>query len=255
MELDSTTFVLEIINFLVLVWLLNRFLYRPVQAAIAARSKREEALAGELAQQRAALQNQASELARQQAELTMQRAKSEAALAQEMAAMKQQRMQALQADLQAEREKARARLEQERDHLLAQSEQEMHLRMARFGALYLKRLATPAVEQAIIGLFLSDMQQQSEAVRQALRAGWLATSGDAPTIDISTAYPPGTALRDRVQAQIETLLGQAAHIQWREDATLLSGICAHLPGHQLEASLRQGVDAFARMPLSKMSAP
>ena len=37
MELDWTTFALEIINFLVLVWMLKRFLYRPVLATLAER--------------------------------------------------------------------------------------------------------------------------------------------------------------------------------------------------------------------------
>ena len=37
MEFDWTTFALEIINFLVLVWILQRFLYKPVTSAIAER--------------------------------------------------------------------------------------------------------------------------------------------------------------------------------------------------------------------------
>ena len=37
MQIDWTTLVLEIINFLVLVWILKRFLYKPVMEAIAAR--------------------------------------------------------------------------------------------------------------------------------------------------------------------------------------------------------------------------
>ena len=37
MELNWSTFVLEIINFLVLVWILKRFLYKPVLAGIARR--------------------------------------------------------------------------------------------------------------------------------------------------------------------------------------------------------------------------
>ena len=37
MELDWTTFILEIINFLVLVWILHRFLYQPVMNVIAQR--------------------------------------------------------------------------------------------------------------------------------------------------------------------------------------------------------------------------
>ena len=34
MQIDATTFVLQLVNFVVLVWILHRFLYRPVLAAI-----------------------------------------------------------------------------------------------------------------------------------------------------------------------------------------------------------------------------
>ena len=39
MELSGSTFVLEIINFLILVWILKRFLYKPVLGVIAKRRK------------------------------------------------------------------------------------------------------------------------------------------------------------------------------------------------------------------------
>ena len=37
MELDWSTFALEIINFLALLWILKRFLYRPILAVVAER--------------------------------------------------------------------------------------------------------------------------------------------------------------------------------------------------------------------------
>lgn len=37
MELNWTTFTLEIINFLALLWILKRFLYQPVRATLAQR--------------------------------------------------------------------------------------------------------------------------------------------------------------------------------------------------------------------------
>ena len=45
MELNWSTFLLEIINFLVLVWILKRFLYRPVLAVL---EKRREEIAQSL---------------------------------------------------------------------------------------------------------------------------------------------------------------------------------------------------------------
>ncbi|MGA8050640.1 MAG: F0F1 ATP synthase subunit B, partial [Burkholderiales bacterium] len=34
MQIDTTSFILQLVNFAVLVWILHRFLYRPVLAAI-----------------------------------------------------------------------------------------------------------------------------------------------------------------------------------------------------------------------------
>ncbi len=248
MELDGTTFVLEIINFLVLMWLLHRFLYRPIQAALQARAEKDAAQVQALADERAAVQVRAQELQQQMADLTAQRVKAEAALSADLAALRQQGLQALEAELQAEREKARARAEQERARLCDQGEQAVRQRTAAFVSTYLQRLATPALESAIVELFLRDLAAQSEQVRQVLRDGWSDTTREAPVIDVSTAYPPPDALRQRLAAHLSELMGQNAHLAWREDPALLSGICVHLPGHQLEASLRQGVDAFAQLP-------
>ena len=38
MQIDATTFALEIINFLILLWILRRFFFAPVRAAIAWRT-------------------------------------------------------------------------------------------------------------------------------------------------------------------------------------------------------------------------
>ena len=42
MEFDWTTVILEMLNFLVLIWLLKRFFYRPVQAVIEKRRAASE---------------------------------------------------------------------------------------------------------------------------------------------------------------------------------------------------------------------
>ena len=80
MQIDWTTLVLEIINFLVLVWILKRFLYRPVMEAIAARQQRVE---GKLAEARA-IEDGARELQQQYqrrlADWDMEKAKVRAAL-------------------------------------------------------------------------------------------------------------------------------------------------------------------------------
>src|SRR5574343_2081822 len=61
MQFDWTTFVLEMLNFLVLVWILQRFLYKPVLSMLDARQQRIKDESARAAQ----LQNEAEALRKQ----------------------------------------------------------------------------------------------------------------------------------------------------------------------------------------------
>jgi len=245
MELDATTFVLEIINFLVLLWLLNRLLYRPVRAAIDRRAQAQASRQQALDERQAGIDAEAASLTQGKAELEARRRAADAELADEIAALRQKRLAELAHELDAEREKAKARLAQQQQFLAAQQEGELRERAGRFVADYLARLASPAVEAAVVELFLGDLDRQSGPARTALRDGWSVRGEAPPSVEVSTAFPQPAAVCSRVDAQIEALMGATVRTRWQIDPQLLAGICVHLPGHLLEASLRRGVDAFA----------
>lgn len=249
MEIDLTTFALEIVNFLVLLWLLWRFLYRPVQRALEARAQAAAELLRRQDDRNAGLDARAAELERQQAELATQRGTAERGLQDEIGAQRQKRLTELNRELEAERKRAMAKLDQELQSARQQTDMQLRSRAAGFVSLYLQRLADPATEAAVIEMFLADLERQPEAARAALRDGWSEHHDDVPRVDIATAYAPTDAQRARVEQAVTALMGQAAttppRIDWRIDGTLLAGICVHLPGHQIEASLRRGIDAFA----------
>jgi len=245
MELDATTFALEIVNFLVLLWLLNRFLYRPVRAALDSRARAAAEQVRAIEKQRTDLETQSAQLERERTELGLRRDAAEHDLADEIGASRQRRLTELTRELQAEREKAHARMEQELAGARQQTESQLRRQAAAFVAQYLGRLASPATETAVIELFLADLAQQADRARAQLRAGWAERAAGAPPIDVSTAFAPAAALRERVESAIIALMGQVARTEWRLEPELLAGICVRLPGHQLEASLRRGIDAFA----------
>jgi F-type H+-transporting ATPase subunit b len=245
MELDATTFVLEVVNFLVLLWLLNRFLYRPVRAALDSRAQAAARDAQAIAQQREALDARSTELDRRAQDLAAQRGAAERTLAAQMAAERDRALAALAREIEDERDKARARLAQDLQAARRQGEHQQRERAAAFVTDYLRRLASPAVEAAVMELFLAELAAQPAQVRAALVEGWADRHESFPAIDVCTAYAPTDSLRERVDAQVGALVGEMARTAWHVDPTLIAGICVHLPGHQLEASLRRSVDAFA----------
>jgi F-type H+-transporting ATPase subunit b len=240
MQFDATTFILEIVNFLALLWLLTRFLYRPVQDALDARTQARVREDSEFTTRHNDLDRQAQQLAAARSVLQAQRESAERELAQEIAAKRHQDLAALAREIEAEATKARARLVQEQASAAAREHDVLLRQAASFVARYLTRLASPALEAAIIELFLADLLSQASQAQLALREH--GASG-APTIDITTAFEVAPQLRQRVEGALATMTGGAAFC-WRSDPALLAGLRVQITGYRLEASLQRGVDAF-----------
>lgn len=250
MELDATTFTLEVINFLVLLWLMNRFFFRPMRAAMLKQSDAEQQQAQALTQGRAELQAGQDALREQQAQMAQAREQARAQLHEEITALRASQMDELNAELAAERAKSQARLEQERQRMCDQSEQTLRSRAGGILANYLQRLASPALEASVVELFLSDLAERRAEVTQALAQDGALTSGSDLAVHIATAYPPGAEQMQRVEAALRGVLPRSASMQWSIDPALISGISVHLCGHLMEASLQRGLDALDPEPIS-----
>lgn len=240
MGFDATTFVLEIVNFLVLLWLLTRFLFRPVQAFIARRQQEAESARQALADQGRQLQEERAGLARQRAEQELARDAALRQLADDIAAERTRRMVALEQALADERARAAARMAAQQQQAQRQLDAQAATRADAFLRGYLARLAGPELEQAIIGLFLHDLAALDDAARHRL----LASPPDGP-IEIATAYLPGDTLRQRVEASLAALFGKPVGARWSLDPAVVAGLIVKLDGHVIGATLAHALDAFA----------
>ena len=73
MRFDWSTLLLQTINVLVLIWLLRRFLFRPVLDIIVARKEAAEKLLADAAAERERAQSEAEKIARGEAQLAADR--------------------------------------------------------------------------------------------------------------------------------------------------------------------------------------
>ncbi|BAK77283.1 F0F1 ATP synthase subunit B [Pseudogulbenkiania sp. NH8B] len=238
MGLDATTFILEIVNFLVLLWLLTRFLYRPLQAAIAARQQQNEQAYQALQTGRAELEAQQTQLAARHAELESQRDSARSQLANEIDAERAKRLTELSAELASERAKAEVRLAAWQARQAQQQDEEAAQRAEAFLRGYLTRLAGPELEHAIVGLFLADLAALPEESRRPLQASALTT------VELASAYEMTAAQRAQVENALTTLLTFTPQFDWQRDPALIAGLAVRLDGHLLEASLAKSLDGL-----------
>lgn len=242
MDIDGTTFVLEVINFLALVWILKRFLYRPVLDVLARRRAEVERT---LAEGRAGMRQ--AETMRQQyetrlAEWDKEKAALRATQEQKLAAERERRLQVLQQELAAER----ARLEAQASHGQAERQRALEDQAAaqagRFVARLLERLADPALEARLVDLLLDDLAQMSPESLAGLRTA--AREANAQLRVVST-YPLSEMQRRRLAEALSAQLEQPLPLVFAEDASLVAGLRLAIGPWQLRANLADELAFFA----------
>lgn len=241
MELDVTTFLLEIVNVLVLIWLLKRFFYRPVMTVIA---DRQAAIAKTVAEA-SRLQADAGALKEQYDRRLdgweQERERARAELQEEMTAERQRRLASLQADLDRERQQASVRENQRIKDVARQAETLALLQGAQFTTALLSRVAGPELEHKLIDAMLEDWsklpQHQVDAVRSALP--------EKARGKLTTAYLLEPDSRAALVKKVEDRLGQAFEWDFIEDRTLLAGLRVSLGGWVLRGNLQDELKFFA----------
>ncbi|HLZ35885.1 MAG TPA: F0F1 ATP synthase subunit delta [Nitrospira sp.] len=241
MELDWTTFALEIVNFLVLVWLLKRLLYKPVLNAIAVRKADIQRTLSEAETMRQEAQALREQYEHRQAGWIEEKETARSQMLEEVNAERVRLLAALRSSLEQEREKAKALEERRLSELTRQVEDAAIAQGGRFAARLLSRFASAELEARLVELVVGDLRRLSEERRQIIRTA--CAKGNAPVI-VSSAYVLGQPQRESVTEAVQSLLDRSVSFEWQEDAHLLAGIRLSLGPWMLGANLQDELKFF-----------
>jgi len=240
-QLNGSTFVLEIINFLILVWILQHFLYKPVLNLVARRRAAVEKTVADAH----ALQQDADALKRQYearaAQWAAEHEAARAALADEIAAERARQLGHVRAELEQERQRADALEQRRMEALRRRLEQAAVETGAQFAARLLRAAAAPELEQRLITLLLEGLPTLPAEQRDGLRAAAAA----AHDVAVVTAYPLDDGTRRSMERAFETALGAAAAFRYAEDRALGAGARVTIGPWVLRANLEDDLAAFA----------
>lgn len=242
MHIDGTTFVFEAINFLALVWILKRFLYRPVLDVLARRRAEVERT---LAAGRAGMEQ--AEAKRQQFEARLadwdqEKAALRANLEQELAAERERKLQVLQQELAAERARREAQALHRQAELQRALEDQAAAQAGRFVARLLQRLADPALEARLVDLLLDDLAQLPAESLAGLRTAAREANAQGQVV---SAYPLGETQRQRLAQALSVLLERPLPLAFAQDAGLVAGLRLAIGPWQLRANLADELAFFA----------
>ena len=242
MEFSWTTFFFEIINFLVLIWILQRFLYKPVMKVIAQRKASIESRLEEAK----AIQTAAQELKRQyedrMADWEEEKDQARTRLLDDFAAERARLMAELRESLDQEREKNRVLEQKHAVELRKKMEQEACASASRFAALLLSRIANAQLEDRIRELMIEDIAYLPQDKIQSLRQA----CGDTDTpLKVTSAYPVDEDARAAITRALASLIAKPVVCNFVRNPDLLAGFHISVGFWALDCNLKDGLNFFA----------
>jgi len=243
-ELSWSTFVLEIINFLVLVWILKRFLYKPVLEVIARRRDGIEKIRVDAA----ALQTNAEKLQKQYesrlADWNAERQQARDALAHELEAERARKQSEMQVALQQEAEKARVAQQRRQADTVREIEEAALNQAATFAARLLEKGAGPETQSRLVGLLIDELIALPDERAATIRNGFNAAPGN---IEVVSAFELADDVRDRLTQALQKLCDSKIPLHFAVNGELLAGVRITVGAWVLAANIRDELTGFAEL--------
>ncbi|MEI7796148.1 MAG: F0F1 ATP synthase subunit B [Methylococcaceae bacterium] len=242
MEFDFSTFILEMLNFLVLVWILQRLFYKPLLATIAQRKLHiEDTLAkAQSVQQEAEAQRELYENRQKLWEQEKQIAL--VVLHQDLDVERRAQFDLLQKELEQERQRNQANLSRQQ-HEFEQHAQQLALKnAARFAHILVQHTASAELETKLVQFLV----EQLKTLPDTLNASFQRLQ-NPPVVNISSAFPLDAIYRQQLADCFSTLIVLPLTFHYAEEAMLLAGLRIELGSWVLQANLQHELSGFAEL--------
>jgi F-type H+-transporting ATPase subunit b len=243
-ELSWTTFLLEAINFLVLLWLLKRLLYAPVKRVIAERRAAVEKTLQEAVASRREAQDLQSRYEGRLREWEMEKERQKEEFRKEISDERTRQLKLTENLVAQEREKAEAQVEKKAAERRMNEEREAMQQALKFTSCLLKDLACPQLEGKIVELVTKQLSSaEPEGFPPTAAPSW----DHGAAVQVRSAYSLTERQRDTLTSVLKSKLGTEGTIEFAVDRNLLAGLEIALGSFVLRANLRDELEYFSAM--------
>lgn len=238
MQIDWLTVTAQIFNFLVLAWLLKRFLYRPVIDAMTQREQRIAQRLEQAAQREEQAQAEAATYRDKVAALDRDR---EAQLAQAHEAAEQERRSLLESargEARASRQRWQQELEREQGDFRTALVRELAEAAIDVARRTLSDLADAALEGQALATLARRVQALPQEERQAL-------ADAAPKLQLASSFEPEAQALQSLRQVLADTLGKEVELECVRKPDLVFGVELVGAGHKLAWSVAGALDDIA----------
>jgi F-type H+-transporting ATPase subunit b len=243
MPIDWFTVVAQVINFLILVWLLKRFLYKPILDAIDTREQRiADELAGAGAAKADALKERGDFEDKNQA-FAHQRAALLKKASDEAESERNRLFEAARKDADTLRAQRRDELEAEQESLSAEIARRIQKEVFAIARKTLQDLASVSLEERMSNVFIQQLRSLDGEMKKELAAS--VQTAKQPS-RVRSAFELSTKQQSKIQTALNETLAVDIQIRFETVPDLISGIEISVSGKKMAWSVNDYLDMFEK---------
>jgi len=241
MSLDWFTVAAQIVNFLILVWLLKKFLYKPVLGAMEKREARIAARIKDATEARQAAEAEKDRYLALQEEEREYAAEGMRKAKQEAENYKRELMEQARAEVEANRRAWQTALEKEKLAFVSETSRVVVEQFGRFANLVFADLAGQNLEERIVEIFWRQMESLPEKDIDRMRDG---VAAENVSVLLTTAFAVSDDQRRDMTERVCGLLKQDVDVLFEQDEELVAGVSLEAGGRKLSWNVRYFLDDF-----------
>ena len=250
MLIDWFTVVAQALNFLILVWLLKRFLYQPVLDAIGAREHRIALQLADAASKEAAATRERNEYEHKTKEFDAQRATLLAAAAEQAGSEHQQLLAQAHHDADALRARLEQALRSEQQILSGELARRTREEVFAITRKTLAELASASLEEGMARVLIERLRALGADDRKLLAAAAAANGAAAAATDgqvvVRSAFELPAAQRGGIEQAVAEICGAACRLTYQIVPGLIGGLELSANGRKLAWSIADYLTALEK---------
>jgi len=227
---DWFTLIAQVVNFLVLVWLLKHLLYPRIVKAMNDREAKIASRLEEAAQKRAEAEREADLFRTRNRELDEQRDQMLARAKEEAESHRRELMEAARLETEAAQAQWLESLQRERQGLFQDLRERLGQQVFAFARHALKELGDAELEGQILKVFVERLPTLDPTGREAIVA---AVRDSDREVEIRTAFPVLPEVRESVSRSLREQLDDSVDVRFTTVPELICGIELRAHSHRL----------------------
>lgn len=231
---DWFTVVVQLLNFLVLIWLMKRFLYQPILDALDARERRISTELADADNKKLQAQAEHDEFARKNQEFAQQRTELFTQANEEVKAQRQRLLDDARQEADDLRLKQQEVLRNEQKNLISAISQRTQTEVLAIARQALQDLAGISLENHIVTVFIEKLQLLNDSEKQQIL---LAVKNPATPLLIRTAFELSPPQQTEIVQAVEKTFAIETQLQFKTAAHLISGIELSSDGYKFSWSV------------------